>query len=266
MPETPGFYTTQLQAGLGMVEETRLLLGLYQPGMNSAQLCDAALGSGQFPLVSARRLRNIVAECFAPRYLKHEAAVHLKPLAEVLPTRELVQFLLVFTAQANRILADFIRDIYWPSYSAGRPGINKTEATDFVKNAVRDGKTRTPWSESTVRRVSGYLLGCCADFGLVSAGRSSTRHIQAVRIQPMTVLFFAYHLHFSALSDHAVLSHDLWGLFGLEPADVREEFKRLASNGWWIIQSAAGSTRLTWPLPNMEEVTRVIAAPVSNQG
>ncbi|EIC22693.1 BrxA family protein [Thiorhodovibrio frisius] len=266
MPGEPVFYTTQLQAGLGMVEETKLLLGLYQPGMNSAQLCEAALRSGQFPLVSARRLRNIVVECFGPRYLKHEVAMYLKPLAEVLPTHQLVPLLLVFTAQANRILADFIRDIYWPSYSAGRSDLNKADATDFVQNAVRDGKTRTPWSESTIRRVSGYLLGCCADFGLLSAGRSATRSIQPVRIQSTTVLFFAYHLRFAGLSDNAVLNHQLWGLFGLEPGDVRDELKRLASNGWWIIQSAAGTTRITWLLPNMEDVTRVIAAPVINQG
>ncbi|WPL18191.1 hypothetical protein Thiowin_03250 [Thiorhodovibrio winogradskyi] len=266
MPEEPCFYTTQLQAGLGMVEESNVLLGLYQPGMNCTQLYQAALNSGQFPLVSARRLRNIVVECFGPRYLKTEVAIHLKPLAEVLPTRQLVPFLLVFTAQANRILADFIRDIYWPHSSAGRVSLSKEDATDFVHNAVRDGKTRTPWSESTVRRVSGYLLGCCADFGLLAAGRSSTRPIQPLRIQPITTLFFAYHLHFSGLSDHGVLNHPLWGLFGLEPGEVRAAMQRLASNGWWIMQSAAGSTRITWLLPTMEDITRVIANPVIAQG
>lgn len=241
-----------------MVEETKRLLKLYQPGMSSAQLYQAALHSGQFPLVSARRLRNIVVECFAPRYLKTAVALQLKPLAEGLPSTQLLQMLLVFTAQANPILGDFIRDIYWPHYSAGRSGIDKAQATDFVANAVRDGKTQTPWSASTIGRVSGYLLGCCADFGLLAAGRASTRQILPIRIQSTTLLFFAYHLHCSGFGDQAVLSHPLWELFGLEPTDVRDALQRQASNGWWMIQSAAGSTRITWLLPTMEEVTRVI--------
>ena len=57
------YYTTQLQAGLGLLEETRQLLQVYQPGMSASQLYEAALASGRFPLVTARRLRNIVAEC-----------------------------------------------------------------------------------------------------------------------------------------------------------------------------------------------------------
>ena len=64
------FYTTQLQAGLGLITETRQLLELHEPGLSVAALTERALASGRFPLVTARRLRNIVAECFAPRYLR----------------------------------------------------------------------------------------------------------------------------------------------------------------------------------------------------
>jgi hypothetical protein len=61
-------YTTQLQAGLGLVNETKTLLDLWSPGMSANQLHQVALESGRFPTVTARRLRNIVVECFAPRY------------------------------------------------------------------------------------------------------------------------------------------------------------------------------------------------------
>jgi len=66
---TDSVYSSRLGAGLGMVEETRILLDLWQPGMRTADLQRVALGSGRFPKVSARRVRNLVAECFAPRYL-----------------------------------------------------------------------------------------------------------------------------------------------------------------------------------------------------
>ena len=76
------FYTTQLQAGLGLIEETRLLLDLYEPEMSTRDLFNKALESGLFPRVSARRLDNIVRECFAPRYLRTlGVALGLKHLA-----------------------------------------------------------------------------------------------------------------------------------------------------------------------------------------
>ena len=78
---TKSFYTTQLQAGLGLVDESKLLLSMYQEDFSANQLYEKALGSGLFPMVSARRLRNIVVECFSPRYIKTGAAEYLKPLA-----------------------------------------------------------------------------------------------------------------------------------------------------------------------------------------
>lgn len=72
------FYTTQLGAGLGLVDETKLLLCLYESGMTTNELYTIALNSGLFPMVSARRLRNIIAECFSPRYIKSGVADTLK--------------------------------------------------------------------------------------------------------------------------------------------------------------------------------------------
>src|SRR5207249_5477322 len=62
-------YTTNLQAGLGLVAETKALLEIWKPGMSVSQLNQHALDSGRFPQMTARRLRNLVVEGFAPRYL-----------------------------------------------------------------------------------------------------------------------------------------------------------------------------------------------------
>jgi hypothetical protein len=251
-------YTTQLQAGLGLVDETRLLLSLYETGLSAHQLYEKALDSGLFPMVSARRLRNIVVECFAPRYLKTDAARHLKPLAEHLSSTIMNQLFLIHTAAANEILQDFIRQVYWDRYTSGRDSISSDDAKDFVVNAVRDGKTQKAWSDSTIRRVSNYLLGCCTDYGLLSTGRHS-RSIQPMRIQETTSLYLAYTLHFAGLGDNAVINHKAWPLFGLEVYDTRDELKRLAKNGWVIVQSAGDVIHVGWQLKSMEEVIDVIA-------
>mgnify|MGYP001583805208 CR=1 FL=1 len=138
-------YTTQLQAGLGLVDETKALLELWSPGMSSGDLHRVALESGRFPTVTARRLRNIVTECFAPRYLVREGApaTHLKTPSRALPTAELTQLMLLFTSRANPILGDFVRSVYWPRYAGGYTQISTADARAFVERGIDDGRGRS---------------------------------------------------------------------------------------------------------------------------
>ena len=65
----PRHYTTQLQAGLGLVPETLKLLAAWEPGMGGHDLLKASLAAGEFPTMTARRLRNLSRVAFCPRYL-----------------------------------------------------------------------------------------------------------------------------------------------------------------------------------------------------
>lgn len=253
-------YTTQLGAGLGLIEETRSLLNIWRPGMRTPELFQTALESGDFSGVTARRLRNIVAECFAPRFMvsgDYPAAI-LKNIGAALSTRELTQIFLLFTARANLILEDFIKSVYWMKYSSGHEFISGDDARAFVVQAVQDGKTSKVWSESTIKRVSSYIAGCCADFGLIERTGRGESKIKVFRIEPKIAVFLAYDLHFAGRGDNAVISHPDWELFGLQTDDVREELKRLALKGYFIFQSAGGATHIGWNCKNWEEVSDVI--------
>lgn len=67
-------YTTQLGAGLGLIDETLVLLDLWQTGMSGTALYRAALTSGHFSNISARRLHDMITVGFAPRYLRNQGA------------------------------------------------------------------------------------------------------------------------------------------------------------------------------------------------
>lgn len=253
------YYTTQLQAGLGLLEETRQLLQVYQPGMSASQLYEAALASGRFPLVTARRLRNIVAECFAPRYMRDPyVAARLKSLVDRFTAAELNQLLFIYTARANLVLADFVREVYWARYSAGRNDLQLEDARTFVANSVREGKTQKPWSEITIKRISSYLMGCCADYGLLTTTGRNQRSIAAYRILPKVAAYLAYDLKFSGLGDNQIVSSSDWDLFGLERADVRDQLKRLSLQGLLIFQAASDVVHIGWTYKSMEELIDVI--------
>ena len=258
---TTATYTAQLQAGLGMIDETRILLDLWEDDMDGPTLTHVALQSGQFAAMSARRLRNLVAECFAPRYLVQNGtpARLLRILQPLLVNREFEQLLFLYTCRANAILADFVRDVYWRDYAAGREMIDNGEALVFVTRANQDGKTTTPWSSSTLRRVAGYLTGTCADFSLLERGARSVRRILPFRIEQRVVGLLAYELHFAGHGDNRIVSSPDWALFGLEPADVVDELKRLALKGLLIVQTAGSAITIGWQYQSMDEVCDVIA-------
>lgn len=254
-------YTTQLQAGLGLVDETKTLLELWTPGTTAIRLYERALESGRFPTVAARRLRNIVLECFAPRYLTDGgvAASHLKRLVGRIATNDLTQLLLVFTSRANPILGDFVRQVYWARYAGGYTQVTSDDARAFVERGIDDGRTLKRWSETTVRRVSAYLTGCCADYGLLERGLRSSRRILPMRMSPVAAAYLAYELHLSGVGDNALLAHADWKLFGLEREDVLEEIKRLSLKGWLIVQAAGDTIRISWKYQDMEALCDVLA-------
>ncbi len=255
------YYTTQLQAGLGAIQETRSLLGLWEMGMKPTDLFNRSLESGHFPNVSARRLRNLVTECFAPRFMgKDDYPVKvLKDLISTLHGSEFEQLLFLFTARANRVLYDFIKEVYWSRYSAGQDSISNEEARFFVTEANQQGKTKSSWSENSIERVAGYLTLCCADFGMLESGRRKVRKILPFRIQSRFIVYLTHELHFDGLGDNAIIAHPDWQLYGLQPEDVRDELKQLARKGFFIIQSAGDITRIGWKCKNWEDLIDVFA-------
>lgn len=254
-------YTTQLQAGLGVIQETGILLNLWTQGMSAKQLYKEALESGFFPCMSARRLHNLITECFAPRLLKNDGkpAAYLKCLISALNQREIEQILFIYACRANTILEDFICNFFWPHYSSGRDVITNQEAREFVVRANQQGLTTKFWSESTIRRVSAYLTGACADFGFLERGSKSTRKILSTKIEQNVATVLAYDLHFSGLGDNTLAYHPNWALFGMGHHDVVAELKRLSLRGILVVQTAGEMIRIGWQCKNSEELSRAIS-------
>lgn len=254
-------YTTQLQAGLGIVPETLKLLAVWEPNMTGNDLVKTALATGDFPSMTARRLRNLILEAFRPRYLVDSAmpARLLKAVSGTIPREDFRSLCFLFTCRANIVLADFVREVYWPAYSSGGRSISKWDSLRFVSSAVSDGRTTSRWSESTVIRVARYLLGACADFGLLGPMKGGARPLSTFRITPNVASVLAHDLHFRGIGDNALLRNADWTLFGLEPEDALGELKRLSLRGELIVQSAGGITQVSWKHQSMEELADVLS-------
>lgn len=254
-------YTTMLSVGLGLIDETRVLLDLWQPGMRNRELYDCALNCGSLPNISARRLNNIISELFVTRYLVKDdyPANVLKDMLPFLSYSELNQLFFIFTCRVHAVLADYIIEEYWPRYEAGQTNINNTEAREFILRAIEMGKTAHSWSPKAIQNVAGYVTGCCADFGLLEPGQRRIRKIMHFRIEPRVAIFLAYDLHFGGCNDNAVITHRDWQLFGMNELEVREFLKDMALKGFVIVQSAADLTRISWKYKDWEGVLDAIS-------
>lgn len=249
-------YNARLTAGLGMLEETQQLLGLWKEGLNGAALTAAALESGLFPGSSARSLKNMIGDAFASRYLTDRGAP-AKLLKLVLAEDLSVvfrQMCFVFTCRSNRILADFVISVYWPAYAAGKELISNAESLEFVRRVNNEGLTTAVWTDSIQRRVASYLTGCCADFGLLEAGMKKERRILPFRVDSRTTAILAYAMHFVGLGDLAVINDESWSWFGCDQREVLSELQRWARKNLFVIQSGAELVRIDWTCKSMQEV------------
>ena len=259
---TPGPYTVMLAKGQGMVSETILLLKAWQPGMSPAELGQLLREQGLIAKASARRASDLVKEVFAPRFLCDDArpAKYLRALVENdLGSEKLRQLFLLHTARANAILRDFIVEVYWKHYSAGAAFLQTPDALTFILGAHATGRIPRPWSESMKIRMAQYLLACLTDFGLTRDRPKAGKEIRPFAILNSTTLYLAHEAHFAGLSDHAVLDHADWKLFGLDRRGVLEELRKVADEGHFIVQFSGDLLRVSWKYKTMEECLDGIA-------
>jgi len=203
------FYTAELSKGQGLLQETVTLLHEWQPGMGQVQLYEEVLASGILGKASAQRTKDIVIRCFASRYLgENDApAIHLKQLVDQgYSASGLSQIFLLHTSRTNRILYDFINEVYWPNYQAGMDRIVRDDSRIFISSVLDEGKMESRWSESTRSRIARYLLSTMADFGMLGSDHGGRREILPFTVSPITVLYLAHDLHFSGCSDNGALA------------------------------------------------------------
>jgi hypothetical protein len=262
MSEDLRHYTTQLQAGLGMLQETRDLLRVYQPGQSAAELCELALAQNVFPRMTARRARNVVTEMFAPRFLTRGgfAATTLQAfLAKGLYADDFNQICFLHTARAQAIFGDFMTQAYWPAIQQGATSIERALAEEFILRGLDTGRMQKRWTASTVKRVTGYILGCAVDFGLLNKPSGSLYPAPRFVMRRNVGVLLAHDLHFNGVPNSRIPDHPDWGYFGLSPLDVRRQLSGGLLDGHAIYQAGAGMVEISWRHPDIQSLVHAIA-------
>lgn len=255
-------YSTALAQAQGIFSETLTLFDLWEEGMAANDLFEKARAQNVLGSASERRLRNIVIEGFASRYLRQpvqEAAPTLKALfCASAHTPFLQQLNLLYTARQHGILFDFIKDEYWAKVAVGAPSVLAKDVGVMIDKGLLTGKLEKNWSPSVRERVSGYVLGTAADLGLLGASRAGRRPIEYWRPLDELQVYLAYDLHFYGFSDDEIVASEEWQLLGLSRNDVSESISRLQQGGHWIAQDTGHLIRIEWNYKTRKELINAL--------
>lgn len=257
----PPPYTTNLAKAQGLVKESLELLGIWTPGMTAAELLASVKETGALGLATDTRVTDVVTRGFAQRYLIEDGrpAQWIQFLMQQGANRQaLRQIMLIYTARHNAVLHDFITSVYWRKATGLTSEITKADTRDFLERAVLLGRIQPRWADSMMERVTRYLLGTLEDFQMISENRSGNRKATPPAIQPETVLFLAYDLHFHAIEESALPVHPDWALFGLDRSGVIHFLEKEASKGHLQVQNAGPLLRIEWHYPDMNSVLHAI--------
>jgi hypothetical protein len=260
--QTHEAYTIRLSKGVGLIAETRDLLGAWQPGESAAALAERVLKTDLLGKSTARRVKDIVQRVFAPRYLYPEEcpALYIKKLVERHTAGDWFRDLcLLYAARADRLVRDGVTVLLRNACDEGRIALSVDAVVAFLREAGQNGMMAQPWSLEVTKKIARGLLKVLTEFGFLTQRGHGPREIRHYRPHPLAIAYLALDLHFRGATDAAVTSHPDWQLWVLDEPMVRNHLDELSHIGLWIFQAAGAVVRITWNVSSMEEAVDALA-------
>lgn len=242
--------TAQFAQGSSLINETLLLLPAYQDGMTRTQFSKYVIENGLMPSCTYRRISNVVEEVFFKRFVERNPSLPkwLSTIRERgLLLEEFRQILMVYCARDIAIYYNFITDALNPLRRNGKKTIDKSETSDYLRELQEQGKIC--WKETVHKKISSSLNTALKNFDQVSAKGL----ILEYRPSDFTFLYFLHELHFSGLSDMAIVNDTDWQLFGMSKDEVIARIMDLNIKGGYIAQCSGDILTISWTHKTMED-------------
>lgn len=250
-------YNIELCKGTGLIQETLLLLNLYNSGMTKQEMTSSAIESNLMVKASDKRIKDIVEIAFYKRYVNDDPTLpgNLQVLLKKsLSLDVVIQFFLIYTCRVNIILRDFIIQVYWPEVRRGTKILDFNYSRKFIAETIRQTDLISGWSDTTQKRVASYIIATLVDFRLLD----KERKVKPFFLHDITANYLAHELHFKGLSDKTIVESEEWRLFGYSRLDTIKQLERLSFQGYFIFQNSGEIIKINWIYKNMQEFTHAI--------
>lgn len=244
-------YNSDLLKGTGLIQETLVLIDVYRQGLTKEEFITEVIESNFLGKEHENRIKDIVNHVFQRRYLieGEETVLEIKKLrSKYLPLETLTQILFIYTCRANRILFDFVKDIFQKFVKEGSVQIPQKAAINFIEEAIRDGRIEKKWADSTKKKVSEHINACLIDFKLTDR----SKNILPYFVTDYTINYWMHKLHFAGVNDENIFAAEEFDLLGLTRAELVNHAKRISLAGYFIMQDSGELIRITWKYKSMQ--------------
>ena len=245
-------YNSNLLKGTGLIQETLTLVEYYEEGESILDYHKRILEGGLLSKSTENRVKDIVRNVFAGRYLVYDLPIpkYLRNMRDNYASMDVItQLFYIYTCRANAILADFIREVYFPKSWKSYSSLKASDPKDFIRESLMDGRIPVSWSDSTVSKVSEHIIATLIDFRLIERNKN----ILPYRLIELSANYLIHELHFRGLTDYDIWHHEDWKLFGLTKEEVIKEIEKISFSGTFIFQFSGELLRISWQYKNMED-------------
>lgn len=251
-------YTAALAKIRALIPETIKVFQVYESNMKFDELEKIVLDKGILAPLSTKRVTDLMRQAIKKRFFSDDSLPQtIKALIRV-PKRELDQILYVHAARSDDFLKDIIIEEYYQIVEDRKNEITKNDIKIFLSEAVRKGNLPKLWNDNMIEYVLQGLFQTMVEFGLIKKGIGDKRELQKFSPEKKVLLYLAYDLHFSGLSDQAVVMHEDWKLFMLNENKVHEALKDMSYEQHLIYQYSGDILQITWLYKYMDEVIDAI--------
>jgi Putative inner membrane protein (DUF1819) len=247
-------YTTRLQKGGALLEETRALVRAWSD-TPAEELRDKIVETNLLNKQTRARMADVYGRIFLPRFIQGpipNAWKLVRPLEDADASLPMVRPVYYWiSAKAEPMLSDFCREYILPRAAIVRAGIGTEEVVSWLHSKS------CPWSLTVAKKVARGLLAALRDFGILE-GRAKKR-LGSFTLPVAAFAYLALCLRATGAVSHLLVRHPDWEIFLLRPADV-EHFFLLAHQDRLLEYHAAGSTvSINFPTESLNEYAHVVA-------
>ena len=241
-------YNTNLAKGTGFVNETLTLVEFYEHGESKSDFVARCISTNILNKSTEKRTKDVLNLVFFDRYWRNDTNVilWLKSMRqEGLSLEAMKTLFLIYTAKANRVFFDFVKEIKALNQNEK---INIGIARQFILNSISSNLAPL-WSDSMIKRVSSYLITCLKDFDLLDSEGYMMPSFPDQRV----INYILHELHFDGQRDDEIIRDHTWELLGLSEYQVIKEIEKISFRGTFIFQYSGEILKIGWNYQSMEE-------------
>lgn len=250
-------YSSKIIKASGLLADTKTLFAFWDESKSVEENLREARRANIFGKASRSRVEDILAifrqrycpdngSDAAPRQARDAALRRL--VRSGLPAEIVDRVLYYYAALADPLIYDFVTQYLYDLYKRGRHVITVEDASEFLRDAIANGQTTTPWSTTTRERVAQHLLATLRDFRVLQGARGSPRKTFAPTHLPVEAfLYIAFDIHRAVASGERLLRHPHWRLFLLDLDAVERLFVEAHQLGYLRYQAAGSLIRIEFP-------------------